>query len=244
MGLRTNSDVVINGLSGRFGTVDYDRWQMIRWQWYGYTTYPLAGSTSLSFFGNAVGQGSTNLADTNLPKAGSFGQQHFLIKTISTSIKLTQQDLGSFTVANIATCDQRSLASDYLHGFVQAGLLTFNIGSRPFAQIPKPFLYCPHVAPEPLLDVSSAPQASAAGANASDYVCGTPNVSQLVDRDGVYRFDPNILIEAEQQFEVKITYDSGLVPVISTGLNPAINDTTAPLKVGVVLDGYLLRPRQ
>jgi hypothetical protein len=53
--------------------------------------------------------------------------------------------------------------------------------------------------------------------------------------------DPNILIEAEQQFNVKLSYPSGLLPVISTGV---ANDSTNPLKVGVILDGLLLRPVQ
>lgn len=243
--MATQSETFISALSQRFGTVDYSRWQLIRWQWYGYTTYSVTTPPSiLTFFGNAVGQGTTTLADTNLPKAGSFGQQHFLLKTISTSVKLAQQDLGSFTVANIATADQRTLASDFLHGFVQAGVLQFNVASRPFAVVPKPFMYCPHVAPEPLIESTNVNQFSGAAANAVNQVAGVPDVTQLLDREGVYRLDPNILIEAEQQFEVKITFDSGTIPIIATQLSPAISDATNPLKVGVILDGYLLRPRQ
>ena len=68
-----------------------------------------------------------------------------------------------------------------------------------------------------------------------------PWVTQTKMRYNVYFVDPNILIEAEQQFNVKLSYPSGLVPVIA---NAVANDSTNPLKVGVILDGLLLRPVQ
>jgi len=57
----------------------------------------------------------------------------------------------------------------------------------------------------------------------------------------VYFVDPNILIEAEQQFSVKLSYPSGSVPVLASAV---ANDSTNPLKVGVIFDGLLLRPVQ
>jgi len=236
------SEAIISAASQRFGTIDYTRWQALRWQWYAWVTYPTAGASELNFFGNAVGQGATTLADTNLPKAGSFGQTHFLVKTISTGIKLKQQDTASFTVANIPSADSRSLSSDIIAGFVQAGVLTFSIGARPFATIPKPFQYAPPTGNEPDFDGSSV--ASYAGAPPGNVSAQVPYATQTRNRANVYRIDPNILIEAEQQFEVKLSFPSGLIPVIATGLTPAINDSTNPLKVGVILDGVLLRPMQ
>lgn len=233
---------VIFAAEQRFGVIDYSRWQAIRWQWFGYVTYPLAGASELTFFGNAVGQGGTTLADTNLPKAGSFGQTHFLLKSISTSIRLNQDDLGSFTLANVATADQRTLASDIIAGFVQAGVLTMSIGARPFATVPKPFQYLPPVGNAPDFDGSSVSAPSAAPLG--NVTAQVPYATQTRNRRNAYIMDPNILIEAEQQFEVKLSFPSGLVPIIATGLTPAINDTTNPLKVGVILDGVNLRPMQ
>jgi hypothetical protein len=60
-------------------------------------------------------------------------------------------------------------------------------------------------------------------------------------RSNVYFVDPNILIEAEQQFNVSLQFPSGIVPVLATNV---VNDSTNPLKVGVILDGLLLRPVQ
>jgi len=256
------SESIISAASQKFGVIDYSRWQAIRWQWYSYITYPSAGASTLNFFGQVAGQviSGTNvvtLQDTNLPKAGSFGQTHFQLKSISTDIQIAQNDVDDFTRANQADIDTRALATDFLGGFVQAGVLQFSVGARPFATIAKPFQY----APPPGLPLeydntfvnqfqattavtagfATNPSASAVAANRSANVVGVPWVTQTKRRDNVYFVDPNILIEAEQQFTVQINYPSGLVPVLATNV---VNDSTNPLKIGVILDGLLLRPVQ
>ena len=251
------SESIISAASQKFGVIDYSRWQAIRWQWYSYVTYPTAGTGELNFFGQVAGQTGVTLQDTNLPKAGSFGQTHFQLKSISTDIQLTSNDVDDFTLANQATLDTRALASDYLGGFVQAGVLQFSVGARPFATIPKPFQYAPP--PGSPLDYDNTyvnqfkastavaagfatnPSASAVAANVSKDVVGVPWVTQTKMRNNVYFVDPNILIEAEQQFTVKISYPSGLVPILATNV---VNDTTKQLKIGVIFDGLLLRPVQ
>ena len=237
------SESIISAASQKFGVIDYSRWQAIRWQWYSYVTYPSAGSTELNFFGQVAGQAGVTLQDTNLPKAGSFGQTHFQLKSISTDIQIAVNDVDGFTRANQASLDTRALASDYLGGFVQAGVLNFSVGSRPFATIVKPFQYAPP--PGSPLDLSntyanqiSAAPNPAAGASA---VVGVPWVTQTKMRSNVYFTDPNILIEAEQQFNVKLNFPSGVVPVLASNV---VNDSTNPLKVGIILDGLLLRPVQ
>lgn len=241
--MATQSDTVISAASQRFGVIDYSRWQAIRWQWYSYITYTEAATppTEFNFFGNVVGQGTTTLADTNLPKAGSFGQTHFLLKSISTDIKVKDNDVEGFTLANIANIDTFATASDYLGGFVQAGVLQLNIGARPFATVPKPFQYCPPPGNQPDAENSYVNQLSAVPNISTPQVTGLPFVNQTRCRKNVYVCDPNILIEAEQQFDVKISFPSGAIPLIATGV---YDDTTNPLKIGVVLDGVLLRPMQ
>ena len=237
------SESIISAASQRFGVIDYTRWQAIRWQWYSYITYPSAGATELNFFGQVAGQAGVTLQDTNLPKAGSFGQTHFQLKSISTDIQIASNDVDGFTRANQATLDTRALASDFLGGFVQAGVLRFSVGARPFATIVKPFQYAPP--PGSPLDydntyvnqISAAPVPAAGAAQ----VVGVPWITLTKMRSNVYFVDPNILIEAEQQFNVSLQFPSGIVPVLATNV---VNDSTNPLKVGVILDGLLLRPVQ
>ena len=237
------SESIISAASQKFGVIDYSRWQAIRWQWYSYVTYPSAGTTELNFFGQVAGQSGVTLQDTNLPKAGSFGQTHFQLKSISTDIQINSNDVDGFTRANQATIDTRALASDFLGGFVQTGVLRFNVGARPFATIVKPFQYAPPPGSPLDYDNTYVNQISAApvpAAGASDVV-GVPWVTQTKIRNNVYFVDPNILIEAEQQFNVSLQFPSGAVPVLATNV---VNDSSNPLKVGVILDGLLLRPVQ
>jgi len=237
------SESIISAASQKFGVIDYTRWQAIRWQWYSYLTYPTAGVGELNFFGQVAGQTGVTLQDTNLPKAGSFGQTHFQLKSISTDIQIGVNDEDGFTAANINTLDTRALASDYLLGFIQAGVLQFSVGARPFATIPKPFQYAPppgsplDLANSYVNQISAAPSPAPGVTN----VVGLPWASQTKMRSNVYFVDPNILIEAEQQFTVKLSYPSGSVPVIASAV---ANDSTNPLKVGVIFDGLLLRPVQ
>lgn len=241
------SESIISAASQKFGVIDYTRWQAIRWQWYSYVTYPTAGTSELNFFGQVAGQAGVTLQDTNLPKAGSFGQTHFQLKSISTDIQILNNDVDGFTLANQVTggvvgIDTQALASDFLNGFVQAGVLEFSVGARPFATIPKPFQYAPP--PGNPLDynnsyVNQITAVPTSGVQAQ--VVGVPWATQTKRRDNVYFVDPNILIEAEQQFNVKLSYPSGFVPIIA---NSVVNDATNPLKIGIIFDGLLLRPVQ
>jgi hypothetical protein len=235
------SESIISAASQKFGVIDYSRWQAIRWQWYSYVTYPTAGVGELNFFGQVAGQAGVTLQDTNLPKAGSFGQTHFQLKSISTDIQLLVNDVDTFTLANQATLDTRALASDFLNGFVQAGVLEFSVGARPFATIPKPFQYAPPPGNPLDYNNSYANQIGAVPTATNPVVVGLPWTTQTKRRDNVYFVDPNILIEAEQQFNVKLSYPSGFVPIIA---NNVVNDSTNPLKIGVIFDGLLLRPVQ
>lgn len=243
------SESIISAASQKFGVIDYSRWQAIRWQWYSYVTYPTAGVGELNFFGQVAGQVGVTLQDTNLPKAGSFGQTHFQLKSISTDIQLANNNVDGFTLANqVANTanpalpfDNFALASDFLNGFVQAGVLEFSVGARPFATIPKPFMYAPPPGSPNDYNNSYANQITAVPTTGTSQVVGLPWVTQTKLRNNVYFVDPNILIEAEQQFNVKISYPSGALPVIA---NSVVNDSTNPLKIGVIFDGLLLRPVQ
>lgn len=236
---QTPDVITVNGLQSRFGTIDYSRWQAQRQEFYSYIPYPVAGGSQFVFFGNAVGTnvGSYQLTyeDTNMPRAGSFGQQHFLVKTISTDIRIKDLKLNTWDGTDAST-----LASDYLMGFLNAGVLNFSIGARPFLVAPKPFQVLPPLSTRIRGQGAGLTSVAAVGPLTA-YAADQPLVQQTSNRDNVYRFDPALLIEAEQQFGITIDFPSGPVPIISTGV---VNDSTNPLQVGVKLSGVLLRPMQ
>lgn len=230
---------VVSGLQARFGTIDYTKWQTLRFGFYSWLTYPEAGQNQFVFFGNAVGSavGATTLTyeDTNMPQAANFGQVHFLIKTIHTDIRIA--DLGLNTYAGT---DATTLASDFLMGFVNAGTLNFSIGARPFLTVPKPFQYLPPLAARSRAYGAGLTAVTAVGPLTA-YQTDQPFVTQTSNRDNVFRFDPSLLVEAGQQFSVTVDFPSGLVPVIGTSIT---DNTTNPLKIGVFLSGVVLRPMQ
>lgn len=235
----TNSEAVLQYLQKTYGSANYSQWQSLRKQFYSYVNYPAAGQTQFNFFGFAVsGAAGQNKQYTNMPKAGSFGQQHFLLKSIACTYYLsTAQNLFTMTSA----VDTQNFSADLLHGFAQAGVMTFNIGNKSYAQIPRPFLYCP----------PSDGETTNVDAKHFTFVLitGTPNTISSADmlvshadlnRDNAnsYVVDPGILIEAEQAFDIEINYPSGAIPLIASG------KLTTNFYIGIILDGVLFRPVQ
>lgn len=237
----TNSQLSLQALQNQFGSADFSSWQSNRKRWYSFVQYLSAGQATTSFFGTALGQGTPPVTSeyTNMPKAGSFGQGHFLLKAIAVTFKI-----GTWALNAWNGLDASSLYSDLIMGFVNGGVLTININSRPFAQIVKPFLYTP--------PYDGHERVHTAGLQSLTLVQGTPNTlgsvttsppyaEQQSIRDGAYLVDPNIFIEAEQSFDVTLAFPSGNIPVLGTSI---VNDSTNPLYVGVILDGVFFRPLQ
>jgi len=234
-----NSEEVLAYLQRRFGSADYRSWQTLRKTFYSYVAYPAAGQQVLTFFGTA--QGGVNKQLTNIPKANSVGQNHFLLKSIRCNYFIDDTKIGSYAATDVTT-----LYSDFVMGLFTAGVFELNISSRTFAQMPKPFMYAPRAAGlgmvyssclKALTLTEGTPNTLASAS------CGVPYADLCQRADDKYLVDPNILIEAEQSFEAKISYPSptGLVPVNATSIQ---NNTTNPLYVGILLDGIQFRPVQ
>lgn len=237
-GLFNNSQEALQYLQRKFGSTNYKSWQTLRKQFYSYVQYTAAGNTQFNFFGTAIG--GVNRQLTNIPKAGSIGQNHFLIKGIKCSFYIQDEFAAAWAGTNAT-----SLASDLVNGFAQGGVLEILIGSRLFVQVPKPFLYAPPADGEDHLYTCGLRVLTLVEAMPNTYP-GTNSVNQprvtLNSRtNSKYLVDPNIFLEAEQQFEVRISYPTGAIAQIATSV---INDTTNPLFLGVTLDGVLFRPVQ
>lgn len=236
--LRTfaNSQQTLEYLAKRYGTANYAEWQSLRREWYSYVNYPVAGQTSFNFFGDVPGQTGISLQDTNIPKAGSFGQTHFLLKQIKMDFRVPDP-LWDQALAD----DADSLYSDMVAGLTQAGVLKITISGRDFCEIPRPFLFCP--------PADGRPEVRSAGLRSLALTEGEPNTfDSLVSappfaglrggRLNGYVVDPNLLIEAEQSIQVRLQYGAA-VPVIATDVE---DGSTNPYQVGVILSGISFRP--
>lgn len=234
-----NSASAIDFLQSKYGSANFSSWQIGRKQWWSYIQYPAAGLSSINFFGTAVGSGGTNLQQTNIPKAGSFGQTHFLLKSISFNLVIKDWKLNTSL-----TDDRDTLFSDMVNGFVQAGVFNLEILSKIFCQIPMPFLQMP--------PADGRATVNSAGLQGLTLTTGTPNTftslitsapsADLTRRwHALFQIDPNVLIEAEQSFNAVLSYPTGLIPIIAANVN---NDTTNILYVGCRFDGIWFRPVQ
>lgn len=232
-----SSAEALNYLQRKYGTANYRAWQSLRFEFWSFLNYTAAGLNTYNFFNNTPA-GAVTTFQTNMPKAGSFGQVHMLCKSIHCRWSITNWDLAAWDGTDATT-----LVSDMLQGFCQAGYLRFTINSREFSMFPKPFLYAPAADGQEwhrnrVIDALTLTEGTP---NTLLTVRSAPPYATLGRRENVYRLDPNILIEAEQNFQVQINYDRGVVPIVATTIN---NDTTNPLQIGVKLDGILFRPMQ
>lgn len=222
----------------RYGSANFSRWQSIRKEFYSYINYPTAGSTSFTFFGFGLNGSTTQgYQYTNMPKAGSFGQVHFLVKQIRLRVLL----LNASYVQPAAATDAASAVADIMHGFAQAGELDWVIGDKKYVELPKPFMYAPPA--DGQVDVKSQGSAftltEAAPNTQANTFTGIPFAQLLTRKQAGYLVDPNVLIEAEQNFSLTLNYPSGALPILGTSIWNGTN-----FAIGVGLDGILFRPVQ
>jgi hypothetical protein len=237
MGGFASSAEALSYLQRKYGTANFREWQTLRFEFWSFQDYTAAGLISYNFF-STTAAGAITTFDTNMPKANSFGQVHFLIKAIHTRWSIANWDLTAWDGTDATT-----LVSDMIDGFCQAGYLRWTINNREFALIPKPFLYAPAADGQEwhrnrVIDAITLTEGTP---NTLATLRSAPPYATLGRRENAYLMDPNILVEAEQNFNININFDRGVVPIIATTIN---NDTTNPLKIGVKLDGILFRPMQ
>lgn len=233
----TPSQQVVRQLQQKYGSANFQRWQSLRRQFYSFVAYPTAGASELRLFGDAV-SGTVNKQLTNMPKAGSFGQNHFMLKAIRCTYFIQNNLISSY-----ASTDATTLFTELTAGIFQAGVFEMQIGNRVMIQTPKPFLYMPPADGRAVVrsvGVRALTLTEAAPNTLLTFDSAAPAAELNRGRQSLYLVDPNIVIEAEQNFQVSLKYPSGALPVTATTIIP--NGTT--LYVGVILDGLVFRPQQ
>jgi len=208
-----------------------------RRQFWSTAAYPTAGTSNLILFGDSV-SGSVNAQQTNLPRASSFGDCWFLIKSIQSRIYIANR-----AITSAAGTDATSLLSDFLMGFAQAGVFTMQVNGKDVIQMNKPFL---RFAGNDKVQINSA------GVTTLTLVDATPNtlgafvspppwgepVSQLENNAAPYLLDPARAMEPDGNFTAGIAFPSGLIPAIAT--TQITSNTT--LYVGIEFDGIAAFP--
>jgi hypothetical protein len=230
---------ILSALQARDGSADWSKWQIHRWPFYDYVRLNPAGVNQLTFFQNALGSTDPVSAlakteeQTNMNKSGTFGQVYFFLKEIRTHVSLLSKGRQPGAIsgdADLLSSTIVALASLNLQLFRQ-GVLQMSIGQKSYFTIERPFLTAP---PGFGIEVDQIGVLNGATATPNLWVRQSPFMQET------FAIEPVQMIEPEQNFAIQIVFPDANTPTFTdtvTGASPAIN-------VGVILDGYIVRPAQ
>lgn len=245
---------IIDSLQKRFGSADFSRYQVVRGQKYDFCRLLAAGTNSVSFFSNPIGAtdpgaGATlfkTLEQTNLVKNASFGQEYFALTQIRTYANFVCQARQGFTTGtNFTYRGYTALlnsAMEQLQTVLNQGVLEISFAQKLYYQIARPFIQCP---PGFGVDIQSL-ASSRTGNAAETQVSGTNWTARADNRaTSVYNIDPIQIIEPEIQIQAAINFPNGNTPnFTNTALDTANGTQTPAIELGLIFDGYVIRPSQ
>ena len=245
---------IIDSLQKRFGSADFSRYQVVRGQKYDFVRLAAAGASSVSFFANPIGAtdpgaGATlfkTLEQTNLVKNASFGQEYFALTQIRTYANFVCQSRQGFTTGTNFTYRGYTALTDSamekLQTVLGTGVLEIKFAQKLYYQIARPFIQCP---PGFGIDIQSL--ASSRTGNAAETQVSGTNWTARGDNRGtsVYNIDPIQIIEPEIQIQAAINFPGGNTPNFTNSALDTANGTQTPaVELGLIFDGYVIRPSQ
>ena len=214
--------------------------EIIRQRLYDYQLYPAAGAQQLTFFQAPIGQGVTSAIgatvgaaksqwDTNMELGGQLPSgKSYLIESVEVlflpgaSAAANTYTTASVTqFAAVAALALTAALAD-VQQFYSTGMLEFNVLSKNYLR-ETPLLAFP---PKAQLDLSAA-----VSSNSATTAQVAQNLAKAQGRP--YYLEPRVTLQPAVNFEVLLRWPA-LVPTIST-----FNG-----RVGVILDGYLMRASQ
>jgi hypothetical protein len=248
------SPEIIDSLQKRFGSADFSRYQVVRGQKYDFCRLLAAGTNSVSFFSNPIGAtdpgaGATlfkTLEQTNLVKNASFGQEYFALTQIRTYANFVCQSRQGFTTGTNFTYRGYTALTDSamekLQTVLNGGVLEISFAQKLYYQIARPFIQCPAGFG---IDVQSL-ASSRTGNAAETQACDTNWLARPDYRaTAVYNIDPIQIIEPEIQIQAAINFPNGNTPNFTNSALDTANGTQTPaIELGLIFDGYVIRPSQ
>jgi len=239
----SNAVAQLQQLQAQAGSADWSRWTQNRWTFYDYVQLNPAGDSKLQFFNIPLGQPDPNVQtivktyeQTNMNEVRSFGRINFLLKQIRCHIRILPKvrQVAGIGALTAAVYKDYTALTNYLADFINQGVLLITLGQKEYLDIPQPFITCP-----PGFGLRIDQHAAATGV----VVAGDARWFQQSEKaEDIYTVQPEQLIEAGQTFQVQIVYDNanyGALTNLMTG-----GTLTPKVEVGVLLDGFVLRPVQ
>lgn len=237
---RTREVELIRQLQSKIGSANWNNWQMSRFCYYDYVRYTPAGVNTLDFFAVSLGQtdpvsaSAKTLEQTNITKTRSFGQVYFIIQQIRTHIHLLpkQRQAAAWIAGTKATWREATAYYKAMYDILNQGVLNIKIGQKDYFDIPQPFRFCP---PGFGVDVETTSVGGGLTTAADNFWW-----QQSDDPKSIYNCTPPQMIEPEQAIECKINFDNANSPAL-TGL---VLTADPRVDIGIILEGYVVRPTQ
>lgn len=230
-------------LQAQAGSADWSRWTQNRWSFYDYVQLNPLGDSKLQFFNIPLGQQDPNVPtivktyeQTNMNEVRSFGRINFLLKQIRTHIRILPKvrQVGGIGALTAAVYKDYTAVANYLADFINQGVLLITLGQKEYFDIVQPFKTCP-----PGFGLRFDQHAAATGLVAAG---DARWFQQSPAPEAVYTVDPEQLIEAGQTFQSVVSFDNANYAALT---NLMTGGTLTPkIEVGLIFDGFVLRPVQ
>jgi len=202
----------------RYAVNRKDQIEVVRQSLYSFETYVMAGQSTLTFFANPVGSGGRTLADTNMTLAGQIPSgQRYALQTMEVYFIP-----GVFPSAANAAPGIDNHVNDIWEVYTSDAWLELKIGSKPYLQ-EAPLVRMP---PSTRL-IGFAGLSDSTTAAAAQF----QRTSHIAASGAVYRIEPVLLLEPNQNFSVTVNWPA-LVPISVSGT------------LGVVMGGVQARNSQ
>lgn len=235
----TNSQKVLQAIAGRFGTQDPNQLQIQRWQYWDMVRLAPLGANRLTFFSNPIGSvdpiggNAKTLEETNVRRSGELDLPFVTmqIKTVIEVLPLPRQPAAIIALPAAIIQDLTPLHR-VLRNMANLGVLSVDFGQKNTFQIEQPFQKCPPGYGPSIRSISNAPAAGPVPTESLYY-------AQSVDPRDAYVVSPPVFIEKGQTFQCVIDFFLLNTPVI-----PLIAAFAPLVQVGVIFDGYVIRPIQ
>jgi len=242
---------IIDSLQKRFGSADFSRYQVVRGQKYDFCRLSAAGTNSVSFFSNPLGAAdpaATNLfktlEQTNLVKNASFGQEYFALTQIRTYAGFVCQARQGFTTGTNFTYRGYTALTDSamekLQTVLNLGVLEIRFAQKLYYQIARPFIQCPAGFGIDVQSLASSRNGNAAETQGTNWMA-RPDYRATA----VYNIDPIQIVEPEIQIQAAINFPNGNTPNFTgSALDSTSVAQTPAVELGLIFDGYVIRPSQ
>lgn len=236
---------LVSEVLAKYGAQDYRRWQNYRWQIYDFVRYPGAGGATspLSLFSVPQGGADPNAAagtsgspktleQTNMNQSGQVGTQPFAICELRTYARILPKNRQPANISDdtdLLWTVISNMMSKFLE-LLRRGLLVMMLNNKEYFTQAAPFLNFP-----PGFGVRIQEHGAVYTSGFTDFSIW---VQQSPRHEDIFDVDPPLVIGIGETFTVQISYPDGTGPSFTT----LVSSTTPFLDVGVIFDGYTIRP--